>query len=234
MSSQVLISTGAKRARRVSLTKGSKKAKTQRASSRNLTKASFGQGIPQSLAVTHKYVQHTFVTVGAGATTTLTFRANGLYDPDFSVGGHQPYLYDQLAPLYDHYMVKSARIKLTLGNYQPTDRFIVAGIVDDDGTWAGNINTTLERGTGGKSWCQLPPGSPAKTIYLNWSLPKNFQIKDGAGLSRFQGAAGTDPTEQSLFHFLIQNDGAASSFLDYTAEIEYNTLWTEVSDIAGS
>lgn len=232
MSSQVTISTGAKRPRRVSLTKVASKKTKSGTTRRNLVRANFGRGIPKSLAITHKYCEKYFIT--ATSTTSVTFRANGLYDPTVAIGGHQPYLYDQVSPLYDHYLVKASRIKLTISNTAVNDRWIACGFVDDDATYSGNINTALERADQKKSWVMCPPGSDTKTIYLTWSLPKDFSIKDGLGLSRFQGTAGTDPTEQSYFHFFFQNETGATAYMDYVAEIEYDTVWTEVADVGGS
>jgi len=47
----------------------------------------------------------TIANIGAGAITVRQFRANDLYDPDYAVGGHQPYGFDQLIAQYHHFTV---------------------------------------------------------------------------------------------------------------------------------
>ena len=59
-----------------------------------------------------------YVTANIGQTTTTAlaihqFAANGLYDPDLSGTGHQPYGFDQLASIYNDYRVHGCQIKLT-------------------------------------------------------------------------------------------------------------------------
>lgn len=40
------------------------------------------------------------------------FRLNSLYDPDWGIGGHQPYGYDELSALYRKYKVSSVKINV--------------------------------------------------------------------------------------------------------------------------
>jgi len=42
----------------------------------------------------------------------LQFRLNGLFDPDFSLGGHQPMGFDEWSAFYGRYRVKSAKCKI--------------------------------------------------------------------------------------------------------------------------
>lgn len=59
------------------------------------------------------YVQQITLTPPVGsATGTYVFRANSCFDPDFSVGGHQPLYFDQYSAVYDHYRVVGSSIKV--------------------------------------------------------------------------------------------------------------------------
>lgn len=185
------------------------------------------------MQVTHKYAHLYYASASAASYGTYVFRCNGLYDPDLTSTGHQPYLFDQLSSLYDHYMVKASRIKITVGNVLAQQRWAVTAFIDDDGTFAGNFQTAVERNTTGKT-VLMPAGSDAKVLTQEWSLSKNFQVKDGLGLSRFQGTPTSDPTEVSTFVICFANSEATTQYVDILVEIEYDTVWTEPADVGGS
>jgi len=45
-----------------------------------------------------------------GAINIRTFRANDVFDPDHALGGHQPYGFDQLMAMYQHFTVLSSKV----------------------------------------------------------------------------------------------------------------------------
>ncbi len=59
------------------------------------------------------YVDTVSIDAGAAAITSHVFRANGIFDPDFTGTGHQPLLRDEFAALYAEYRVTWAKIKVT-------------------------------------------------------------------------------------------------------------------------
>lgn len=61
-----------------------------------------------------RYAQSLNLTTGtAGVMSTVQIiRLNSLYDPDQTGGGHQPYLFDQIAALYSSYRVDNVKIEL--------------------------------------------------------------------------------------------------------------------------
>jgi len=53
------------------------------------------------------------------------FRLNSIYDPDYAVGGNQPYFYTQLSGLYQYYKVIAAEVQVeNNNNSSSTDTFI--------------------------------------------------------------------------------------------------------------
>jgi len=73
-----------------------------------------GIGFPDrfntNLAYTESFVLTSF---GSSITQRKTFRLNGLFDPDESLGGGQPTYFDQFALLYNKYIVKGAKVSCT-------------------------------------------------------------------------------------------------------------------------
>jgi hypothetical protein len=69
--------------------------------------------MPLKLHTTFRYVTH-FALNGVNSTHVLS--VNGLYDPDITGVGHQPYLFDQLMAIYRRYEVKSSRIEAIVTN----------------------------------------------------------------------------------------------------------------------
>jgi hypothetical protein len=60
---------------------------------------------------------------GSSVTGLVTYRLNGPYDPDTSVGGGQATGFDQLKGIYDFYRVVRAHVKLVFCNPSTTDYF---------------------------------------------------------------------------------------------------------------
>jgi len=56
-----------------------------------------------------------------GSPNHFEFRANGMYDPEVAVGGHQPYGFDQLTARYQHWTVVYATCKAQF--LQTTENF---------------------------------------------------------------------------------------------------------------
>lgn len=71
-------------------------------------------GFPKQTMVKLRYVQEINITT-SGLSNSQPFVANGLFDPYYPVGGHQPKIFDQWMLMYSHYNVlgSKARVRLT-------------------------------------------------------------------------------------------------------------------------
>jgi hypothetical protein len=78
------------------------------------------------------------LTVGTGGVigSEHIFRLNSLYDPDFTIGGHQPYGYDQVAALYRKYRVEGCRCEVTITNASEDGIAAFLMLQPSDGTYA--------------------------------------------------------------------------------------------------
>lgn len=88
--------------------------------SRTLTPVTAGRRkfiMPKSLirpkqTATLRYADVRTISPGTGTVSHHIYRANSLFDPDFSGAGHQPRGYDQLAQLYANYRVKKCTLEV--------------------------------------------------------------------------------------------------------------------------
>lgn len=62
-----------------------------------------------------KYASSFLLTCATlGTSSTYVWRMNSLFDPDFTGGGHQPYMFDQISSLYTYYNVTSCSVLLQM------------------------------------------------------------------------------------------------------------------------
>lgn len=66
--------------------------------------------LPDRLFVKLKYTQLSYVVANAQPHTSMLFRGNSPWDPDYQLGGHSALGYDQWASLYHNYRVHKSHI----------------------------------------------------------------------------------------------------------------------------
>lgn len=69
--------------------------------------------MPDTFRTTLRYASAHNLTSTSGAVGRYEFIGNGLYDPDYTSVGHQPYGFDQLMALYGFAVVHSSKLTLT-------------------------------------------------------------------------------------------------------------------------
>lgn len=162
-----------------------------------------------------------------GASTNYAFRANSLYDPNYTDTGNQPLYFDQLTAIYDHFTVISSYIKITVtggGNVR------AAGYIDDDVTFAGSVNAASER-PGAKMAFQNLDGNAPIVMTLGWNASRTFP-GDPLSKTELQGSASAGPTEESFFVFYFDAPDSTSQTIFVQAELVFNVVWDELKTIA--
>jgi len=93
-----------------------------------------GSPYPENKLVIHRYVSRVTVPAAgfAGNTRGWVFRANSLFDPDFTGFGHQPLYHDQMTPNYEKYQVIASTIRVIIPNEQSTAQLWSAWMDDED------------------------------------------------------------------------------------------------------
>lgn len=213
---------------------GGRSAKRQRLS-KPKTAVTMGRGFPKRLTFTHTYADTIQITSNVGIANSYVFSANSLYDPDISGGGHQPLYFDQLTPLYDHYVVIGSKIKATIvPTTASTVPIKVALYLNDDSSPVSQNPIDIAEQTGAS--CRILTQGQSNPI----TLTKGFSAKKVFGGSilsnvELQGTSGAAPVEQSDFILAMQPMDATSTvavFVNFV--VTYTAVWKELKDVAKS
>lgn len=177
--------------------------------------------------------------LGAGAIHEVRFNANGAYDPEVAVGGHQPYGFDQTMVKYQHYTVVrcSAEARVTQATHQINEEYMlvvhtnandVATVFASGGAQALNEMQFTSK--------KLQPNNfmgNTRSTYITADIVKLAGKRSAAELigdSRHQGDAGANPTEDFYitfvaYHPLDSGDVDAAGIA--TVTLTYFIVFTE-------
>lgn len=206
---------------------------------RNLPIYHFGDQPPRKRALL-KYVCHeTIASIGAGAIVVKEYRANGMYDPEVGVGGHQPYGFDQLMTQYYHFTVIGATFEIECQTHTDSPQIWMGMVYNNTGTAAsayasGGVNGLNEMPVVSNTM-HLNSVTPVKGQYrmqrLWASMPRIFgkPAYNLVGDSRFQGDDSKDPDEQAYFALVgyVPNGTESDIGSFFKIKIVYDAVFTE-------
>lgn len=208
---------------------------------KNRRSVTLGKGFPKKVVMTHKY-KCTLSATANGTMQRYDFRANGMFDPEVAVGGHQPMYFDQMTALYDHYTVIGSRIKITITRTHSAnngnDPIYFVLFNNDDTTVAGTSVIDVAESNSGRIKIAAPDGGGYHPTSL--MLTSKYSTKKTYGNAQLnntniQGSAVSDPAEQTYYTLCYQTGANASNCAwQALVEIDYIAVWTEVKDIASS
>lgn len=181
---------------------------------------------------TLRYVEHVTLDAAVGAISSYLFSANGLYDPNITGVGHQPYGFDTYMTIYNHYLVKSARIKVEAMTSSPG---VVAGMnhigiaICDDTTVPTSTRDMVEQ----KGTTTAFMDSFNKAVCSNyWSKAMVFNADHDA----LSGNVGANPTEQTYFAIFQAHlsTGVEPGGMYFVVTIDYDTEFYELKSLGSS
>lgn len=217
-----------------------KKTKTKkrqyRPRSRRSALAPIGKsmGFPKENIVRMRYCQNVTLGSTTGILSYAQFRANSVYDPDYTSLGHQPMTFDLYATLYNHYQVLGSKMTATLLPNADLSTPHVCGIyLSDDITTYTTWDAFQESGRSKPKPLQSID-KPAKAI-AGFSLKKFFTKSVDNGDT---GAFVTDnPTEVAYYTLWVQPvdvTTSSSANIQAVVQIDYTVRFYEPKDIAQS
>lgn len=202
---------------------------------RNRTTVPIGLGFPKKMIITHKYCENIAVTSNAGVLAKYQFSCNGMFDPNQTGTGHQPYYFDQMSALYDHYHVIGSRIKYTIVPYNTNTVPAYVGVYIDDDTTTTNITDISVLAEQSKCRFKTMTLNVNRPVYLNsrWSAKKAFG-GSVLGNNSLQGTTTANPTEQQFYTLGIQSFGITTGSFNVAVEVEYIAVWAEIKEVVQS
>jgi len=185
-------------------------------------------GFPDKLQTTLRYHTNGLLQSASGSVAQYGFRWNSVFDPDFSLSGHQPLYHDIYGQLYDHYAVVSARARVTFLGRGSNNCFISV-VTDDDSTPSTTGDTLAEQSHGMHDIMGYATGGAARvTFNPAWDCKAVLGI-DPYSSQTYKTAFGTNPTEVSFLWLTAIALGGGSADVDFDVEIELDVLCTELA-----
>lgn len=159
---------------------------------------------PATKTIKLRYVDQFNLDGPTGVNSVRVFRANSIFDPDYTGTGHQPLGRDQWSVFYDHYCVLGAKITakfVSTGSTASTDACMVGILLKDNSTTIVSPTTIMEQTNSGYAVLTNSNASQTKTIRKGYSARKFFNLKDVKDNRALVGAQfGSTPPEDAYFH----------------------------------
>lgn len=190
-------------------------------------------GFPRKQKIRMRYNVSFLLNPSNVTTVAYVFRANSIFDPDFSSVGHQPLGHDQWQQFYSTYVVIGSKITCSVLHDEsaPKANAIVGVLLNDVSSLPTTTVTTLqEQGLG--SWRNLQGIQNGKPVILSqaFSAKKFFDvanIKDNQ--DRIGASFGSDPPAAGDAYYIVWAaptipGGNPPSAIEVSVTIEYIVL----------
>lgn len=185
-----------------------------------------------------KYVTQIQLNPAQDGWAGYVFCVNGLYDPDVTGTGHQPYGFDTLCGpdgLFDHFTVIGCKVKVQFTSNSPTSGTPAWGgiVLSDDGSFlstASSIDHILESyGVGSvKTIGFTPEGGHMPTLTKYFSARKFFGKQFIVGGADYRGSNSSNPLEKAYVEIfagsVYGNDPGSQTAL---VTLEFVAVFTE-------
>lgn len=218
--------------------RGGKRTKTNRKKPMNRYIAmGTPSGMPTPRRAILRYCDQHTLTSSSGLLGTWVYRANSVYDPNYTGTGHQPMGFDQWSILYNHYTVVGAKITVQMMVDNSTAIPSAYGVFLND-----NLTTTYtswqsfkEARKGTSVVVQGNAGQTIRPVIAKYSAKKFYNVTDVKDNSTNLGALTTaNPTEGAYFICWFQNTTGGTDTQSFAITIDYIVDFSEPRDLAPS
>lgn len=189
-------------------------------------RAGFGTRKIVKMLYCEKAISLTTPTVGGAG--DYIFRLNSIFDPNFTGGGHQPSMHDQMANIFERYCVYGCQYRVTFSNSSASNRQIVGVYTSDRSDTVADFTTMVEQGS--VEYATLPvatAGGSQKTFVGYVDLPKLMGLEKESYISdsNYCPEFGADPNDPAFLHCIYADiGGGGGTVITLVIELLYNTL----------
>lgn len=198
-------------------------------------------GFPNEIITKVRYADVYTLISTAGSKASNVFRMNSINDPDFSGVGHQAMWNDQLAGIYNRYVVLGSKITATFSlipdtttTTQPAGPMAVGVLCESDNTSSTTLSTLLESSNCTSGFLNSAlGGTNTKTLTGTYSPLKNlgFSPLDDTVSAPFNA----NPSSQFYATvWAIETGLATPSACNVMVKLEYTIKCSRLVDPAGS
>lgn len=217
-------------------------------------------GFPQQISTKLRYCTRVEFTPGSTSTQMFQLRANGMFDPQTALGGHQPRGFDEFMEAYDMFTVKGSRISCSFmyeGYNGPSQITTLGNLVQSVGSdtdvpaltpvacglhkgveplSAGKVETQIEKDR--TNWTFLNGQHGHKTLSTSLRVSDFYGKGAVTGAEGYAGSITADPENQIFYELWV---GRVSD--DYPSEtvkvvcyvtIEYDAVFSQPKTLNAS
>lgn len=220
-----------KRSRTTKNGKVSKKRSRVRLNPRSLVpKVLSPSGFPSNHIVKQRFCTFVSLTQGIGPLPAYTFRANSVYDPDFTSGGAfdaQPMGFDQMAAAYGKYVVVNSTITVDWASTAAGqgNNYVVGVYLDENSTYPYTTWQGLREAKMGTSQLLTHQRNSRKTI-AKYNPKRLFGIKDVTDNDDLVSVVTTNPTRGAFFTMWMQPlNGTTEENIQCMVTIDYDVMY---------
>lgn len=186
---------------------------------------------------TLRYSQKFSLTPGSGVVSSRNFSANGVYDPDFVIGGAQPRGFDQLMTMYDHCVVLKSKCEVFVAADEPNTKTDIIDISLRDTAFTSSNYRDFEEYGLHKRRILAPAESGQEVGYLSMEADVNKFLGRSSPLSdpELKNSVGSNPKEDAWWTISLYSvSGAASVKRDIIVTITYDVVFIEPKNPSAS
>jgi len=196
--------------------------------------AGAGNGVISSSLVTR--MRYAEATISSASTFNhVTFRLNSLYDPNYTITGHQPMGYDQLSTLWNRYRVDRVKVEVSAWCSSATATGQVVLWPSNDLMTLAAVNDLKEQPLA--QTFSVPGGGEVvnRTFYYYPYIIMGVTKEAYASDDRHSAAIGSNPTELCALHVAATLfDGTLSNLIGVNFVLTYECTWFDPFSVGGS
>lgn len=195
---------------------------------------------PKHRRSTLRYVDTITLNPGPASFSFNQFRCNSTFDPDASLGGHQPYGFDQWMVLYKTFHVISSKITIIATNSAPggaTPHNWRFGITPIERTGSLPVTTNDLMEIDGAKFDMLSLDNGPRRLTASFDTAKYFDVTNVMDNDNLGGSITANPVDQ--YYWMVwaangSNSAVDPDPLDIVVCIDYDVIFTGLNDVTNS